>query len=108
MVANDTYPVTNVAPAGTYQGVPYPGYPVIAMTYCRRIRVQENYDIASPPTADLLRFSNVPGANPTRVPQGVAAVWDNGDAHFYSGQIVGFILTVTGSITVQQIEGNMI
>jgi len=76
-------------------------YAVIANTYCRRVVVQENYDSANPPTADLEQY-NPDGSGPVLIPKGTPAVFSKGP--YTPGTQVGSIETVSGSITVQQIE----
>ena len=84
-------------------------YQVIAQTYCRRIVVQENYDSANPPTADLL-MAIPAGATQILVAKGTPAIFaapklaNGGGDLFDPGQIAGDIETVAGSITVQQVE----
>jgi hypothetical protein len=84
-------------------------YQVIAQTYCRRILVQENYNSTTPPTADLL-MSEPAGATQVAIPKGTSAIYTTavtevvGSPYFKPGQVAGEIETVSGSITVQQIE----
>jgi hypothetical protein len=91
-------------------------YSVIAQTYCRRITVQENFNSATPPTADLV-MSKPAGATQIAVAKGTPAIFtasasdgiSDGNGYFYKpGQIVGDIETASGSITVQQVESNQV
>lgn len=83
-------------------------YQVIAQTTCRRILVQENYNSATPPTADLL-MSFPPGATQVAVPKGTPAVFTPPHGLWFSpGTVAGEIETAAGSITVQQIEGDQV
>lgn len=83
-------------------------YAVTAQTYCRRIAVQENYDSDNPPTANLQQF-NPDQSGPILVVLGSPAIFSAcGDSRFYPGQIVGYINTVSGSITVAQAEGEQV
>lgn len=102
---SDTYAINSTPPPGSNQGISYPGYPVRALSPTKRVLVQENYDSATPPTADLQRFSAVAGSTATLVPKGTPAVWSRA-THWSVGEIVGYILTVSGSITVQQTESD--
>lgn len=96
-------------------------YSVLANTQCRRIYVQENYDSAVPPTADLLMASPA-GAAQILVAKGTPCVFtakasdaSKGLATFTAGAweyvpgvVVGEIETVSGTITVQQLETNQV
>lgn len=86
-------------------------YNVVAQTTCNRIVVQENYNSANPPTADLQQF-NPDGTGPIAIAKGTPAVFGAPDAshggRFQAGQIVGKINTTAGSITVQQSEADLI
>lgn len=95
----DTYAINSTPPTGLS------GYAVRALSPCKRVQVQENYDSAVAPTADLQRFSAVPGATATLVTKGNPATWSRA-THWNVGDIVGYILTVSGSITVQQTESD--
>jgi hypothetical protein len=99
----------NIAAQGT-GGAPNGAYPVICQSFsATRITVQENYDSANPPTQDLTQYSDTFTANGVLVAKGTPAIFTpppNG--RFYVGQIVGSISTVTGSITVQQLESSQI
>ena len=79
-------------------------YQVIAQTYCRRILVQENFNSASAPTADL-KMAQPAGATLVNVSKGTSAIFTpTGDGRFSPNQIVGEIQTASGSCTVLQIE----
>lgn len=83
-------------------------YQVIAQTWCRRIQVQENYNSTSAPTADLL-MARPAGATQVNIVKGTTAIFTaSTHAHFTPGQVVGDIETVSGSITVQQIESDQV
>ena len=71
-----------------------------------RIVVQEDYNSANPPTADLLQRGNVTGSAQIRVSKGTPAVFSSGP--FRAQQKVGTIQTASGSITVQQIESRRV
>lgn len=90
-------------------------YNVTANSVCRRIVVQENYDSANVPTADLLQYRPATSSTPTRVAKGTPAIYTKGgtgagstpiSAGWYTpGEVAGGIKTSAGSITVQQVEG---
>ena len=98
MAFTTTFAIDNLGP-----------YNVVANTYCSRIVVQENYDSANPPTADLKQYT--PGGNPIRIAKGTPAIFTPAGAttgFFTPGEVVGQIQTSSGSITVQQIESSQI
>jgi hypothetical protein len=76
-------------------------YAVVARTYCWRILIQENYNSATPPTADIQQF-NPDGSGPVNIAKGTPAIFSTGP--YLPGQTAGFVNTPSGSITVQQIE----
>lgn len=85
-------------------------YSVIAQTYCNRILIQENYNSANPPTADLQQY-NADGTGPIAIPKGTPAIFAftaSNWTSFRPGQVVGKINTTGGSITVQQVESERI
>lgn len=94
-------------------------YSVVPQTRCRRIFVQENYNSATPPTADLL-MSQPAGATQVAIPKGTPAIFTavgnpsavvgpGGEPEFIpNGQAIGDIETAAGSITVQQIESRQV
>lgn len=93
-------------------------YSVVAQTTCRRILVQENYNSVTPPTADLLA-AQPPGGTQVNIAKGTPIIFtpqtgltpgQNNFAgqQFLAGQVVGDIETVSGSITVQQIESQQV
>lgn len=85
-------------------------YNITAKTYCRRILVQENFNSANPPTADLQQY-NADGTGPVAIAKGTPAIFAYaGDPNqsFIPNQVVGQINTVSGSITIQQIEGDRV
>jgi hypothetical protein len=89
-------------------------YLVIAQSGCSQITVKENASTLAPPTQDLLqKLAQVPGTNPVMstnpatIIKGGAAVYTpsgTGGGRYQAGDIVGTIRTVSGSITVQQVE----
>lgn len=86
-------------------------YPVIVQTPCARVVVQENYNSATPPTADLLQKMPATAANAANIAKGTPAIYapqsrrtSFGQIGFNPGDIAGSIRTAAGSITVQQIE----
>jgi len=83
-------------------------YIVIAQTWCRRIEVRENYDLANLPQCDLQQFAPGTTSNPGLIPKGTAAVFSRGRGSFVPGQEVGRINTASGSCTVVQIESEFI
>ena len=88
------------------------GVDIIAHTFCRRIRVQENYTAAAGPTTDL-SMQEPKGADSVIVLQGTPAVFTAAggpNGSFYPGQIVGIVQTAAGGGTVQgqQIEDQVI
>ena len=89
-------------------------YKVIAQTACRRIVIQENYNSVTPPTADLLQAQPA-GGTQINIAKGTPAIFSppgSGSQHFISGfkpgDVAGDIQTVSGSITVQQVESAQI
>jgi len=88
-----TYAVDNTAPVN-----------VVAVQSCDRIEVRENVDMeGSLPTTALKQFKPAGSSQYALIPQGTAAVFE--DFVVYNpGQIVGQIQTVSGSITVVQVE----
>src|ERR1700688_2847542 len=98
--ATTTYAIDNAGPNADGS------YNVAAQTYCKRIVVQENYNSVTAPSADLLQKMPSTAANFVNITKGTPAIFTavglgNG---FAPGQVVGSIKTVSGSITVQQIE----
>jgi hypothetical protein len=84
-------------------------YPVIARVDCRRITVQEDYNSANPPTADLLAAQPA-GGTQMKVAHGTSVTFTPADlgGYFKAGTKVGDIQTVAGSITVQQQDSQAI
>lgn len=89
------------------------GVDIIAHTFCRRVRVQENVSSAAGPTTDLAQ--QMPkGADSVIVWKGNPAVFTGGGAGpngaYYPGQVVGTVATASGGGTVegQQIEDQLI
>lgn len=82
-------------------------YIVTANSPCRRIEIRENYNSASPPTADLQQFKPFNSATPVYVPKGTSAIFSR-DVAWERGDKVGAVNTVSGSITVAQIETDKI
>lgn len=80
----------------------------------KRILVQENYNSTTPPTADLLQRGAAAGSTQVNIAKGTPAIFTapaDGPSPiggFNTGDIVGTIQTVSGSITAQQIEYNRI
>lgn len=91
-----TYAIDNAGP-----------YNVVANSYCLRITVQENYNSANPPTADLKQYRPAGSATPMRIPKGTPAIFTKGGT-YYPGEVAGAIQTEAGSITVQQIDSSQI
>lgn len=88
------------------------GVDIIAHTFCRRVRVQENYDSTTGPTTDL-SMQMPKGADSVIVLKGTPAVFTGGDGpngSFYPGQVVGVVATAAegGEVEGQQIEDNLI
>ena len=82
-------------------------YDVISRTYCDMIEITEAYDSDTPPTADMIQYMPNNATNGQPIPQGTTAVFRKGShkgQSFVSGEVVGSIQTVTGSITVAQKE----
>lgn len=84
-------------------------YSVVAQTTCRRILIQENYNSVTPPTADLLAAQPA-GGTQVNIAKGTPMIFTPpvGNRFFAPQQIVGDIETVSGSITVQQIESQQV
>jgi hypothetical protein len=84
-------------------------YNVVARRRCQRIFIQEDYDSATPPTADLVQAIPA-GASGVRISKGTAAIYTppSGATFFERGDIAGTIKTSSGSITVQQIHSQRI
>jgi len=88
------------------------GVDIVAHTFCRRIRVQENYTSAAGPTTDM-SMQEPPGADSVIILQGTPAVFTAAggpNGSFYPGQHVGVVATAAGGGTVegQQIEDQLI
>ncbi len=91
-------------------------WPVVALNYCTRITVQENYDSTHAPTADLLQ--KMPAtASAIRIPMGTPAIYTPtlsavllpaSGRVFIPGQTVGTIRAAAGSVTVSQVEHSSI
>ena len=98
-----TFAIDNAGPN------PNGSYNVVANSYCRRITIQENYDSANPPSADLQQFIPATSSTPARVAKGTPAIFTPlSDLYFTPRQIVGAIKTSSGSITVQQVESEQV
>lgn len=95
-----TFPIDNAGPNANGS------YDVVARSYCKRIKIQEDFDSASPPTADLRQY--IPAnSGPVKVSKGTPAIYAApGESHYYPFQVVGQIKTASGSIIVQQTEGD--
>jgi len=78
-------------------------YVVTAQTYCWRIEVRENYDLANLPQCDVQQFSPGSTTNPALIPKGTVAQFSHAGP-YVPGQEAGRINTVSGSCTVVQIE----
>lgn len=74
----------------------------------KRIVVQENYNSVTPPTADLLQRGASNGSSQVNISKGTPAIFTGPVGGFVFGEKVGTIQTVSGSITVQQVEYNRI
>lgn len=88
------------------------GVDIVAHTFCRRIRVQENTTSALGPTTDMT-MQEPKGADSVIVWKGTPAVFTAAggpNGSFYPGQVVGFVQTAAGGGTVQgaQIEDQLI
>jgi hypothetical protein len=88
------------------------GVNITAHTFCRRIRVQENYTSAAGATTDLA-MQEPKGADDVIVQEGTPAVFTapgGPNGSFYPGQIVGVVKTAAGGGTVQgqQIEDQLV
>lgn len=76
------------------------GVDIIANTFCRYIKVQENSDSAHAATTDLL-MAQPKGAPQIRVPKGTPCIFTPLDGgSFYPGQLVSTVLTASGGGTV--------
>ena len=88
------------------------GLDVIAHTFCRRIRVQENYASAAGATTDLTQ-QEPKGADAVIVLKGTPAVFTapgGPGGSYYPGQIAGVVKSAAGGGTVEgaQIEDELI
>lgn len=82
---------------------------VRGVLHCRRVTVQEQYDSVTPPTTDLRQYMPKGNADVAFIAKGTPAVFSAPTGgSFYPGQTIGQIQTVTGSITVQQQEGDAV
>jgi hypothetical protein len=72
-----------------------------------RIVVQEDYNSANAPTADLLQRCAVPGSTQVRISKGTPAIYTTMTT-FRKGEKAGTIETSSGSITVQQVESSQV
>lgn len=76
---------------------------------CRRVTIQEKYDSTNPPTADLKQYMPKGNTDFALVAKGTPAIFSAPTGgSFYPGQTIGQIQTVSGSITVQQQEGDAV
>lgn len=88
------------------------GTPIVAHTFCRRIKVQQNYTSAVGPTSDLGQTAPV-GGGTIIILSGTVAVFTaaGGPNGCYSpGDIAGTVscLDVAGPIAGQQIEDQLV
>lgn len=86
-------------------------YNVIANSFCNRIEVRENFNSVTPPTADLKQYRPAGSLTPVNIPLGTSAIftpYTGQNDGFKPGQVVGQIQTVSGSITVAQIESTQV
>ena len=88
------------------------GVDIIVHTYCRRIRVQENYTSAAGATTDLTQQAPK-GADDVIVLKGTPAIFTapgGPDGSFYPGQVAGVVKSAAGGGTVSgaQIEDELI
>lgn len=82
-------------------------YPIFVKEACRRVLVQENFNSANPPTADLNQFDehDSAGAFGCRIAKGTPAVFADGRTYSPQDPLpAGYINTASGSITVLVIE----
>lgn len=93
--------------------IPEAGVDIVAHTYCRRVRVQENFSSSGGPTTDL-SMAEPKGATAVIVLKGTPAVFTGGgsgpNGSFYPGQVVGRVASASGGGTVagQQIEDQLV
>lgn len=85
---------------------------IVAHTYCRRIRVQENYTSGAGATTDLGQTAPV-GADEVIILKGNPCVFTAGggpNGCFSPGQIVGAVrvLDIAGPLECQQIEDQLV
>ena len=75
---------------------------VVAATFCNKITIREDPSVANWPTTDF-QVSNTPtGSQVAQRPSGTEFQFKQ---KLYSpGQVVGYVETITGSTTFQQIE----
>lgn len=87
------------------------GTPIVAHTFCRRIRVEENSASAVGPTSDLGQTAPV-GADEVIVWKGVPCVFTAAGVNgaFSPGEIVGVVtlLDVAGPVEGKQIEDQLV
>jgi hypothetical protein len=79
---------------------------VIAQTWCRKIRVRENYSFASPATTEILFKSSLAASGIGVCPQGEAIVFQpqNGAVWIPPGCPVGAVEAGAGAIILLQME----
>jgi hypothetical protein len=88
-------------PFGT-KGIDNAGpYPIVTQTPCEFIEVEENFSSSAAATADLRQY-NEDQSSPVIVPKGLRAVFAKGP--YIPTQIVGYLNTIAGSITVRIME----
>lgn len=84
-------------------------YNVVSPGYCRRITLQEDYDSASSPTADLRAKMPASAANFVKVAKGTSVVYTPVGREFFKElEVVGTIKTSSGSINAQQVASMLI
>lgn len=74
----------------------------------KRITVQENYDSATPPSADLLQRGRLSASGQIKISKGTPAIFTSPGEGYQYGQKAGTVKASSGSITVQQIETSRI
>lgn len=81
-------------------------YNIIAHSQCTRVQVQENFNSANPPTADLLqRFPA--GTQQIAIAKGTPAVFTR-SIPWSQGDLVGTMQTASGSVTLQILEADAV
>jgi len=77
---------------------------VVTQSVCKNVRIIENAGDAGFPTTDILIAKPTASATPVRILGGQSYTFNSPASFFVAGATVGYVKTVSGSITVDQDE----